>query len=80
MRAPLALLAAFLAALAAACGPEPEASPTPPHSALQGEVVRRSQGLLMILRDGDFKTVLINDRQAYGACLLHARYPACKEG
>lgn len=77
-RPAMALLAAFLAALAAACGPEQVASPTPAHSALTGEVVKRGQGLLIVLTD-DLKTVLINDRQAYGACLLHARYPACKE-
>lgn len=77
MRAPLALLAAFLAALAAACGPEAAQPPQARHSALQGEVVKRGQGLLIVLT-GDYKTVLINDRQAWTACLLHARYPECR--
>lgn len=77
MRAPLALLAAFLAGLLVACGPQAAKPPQAQHSALQGEVVKRSQGLLIVLTD-DYKTVLINDRQAYRACLLHARYPECR--
>lgn len=77
MRAPLALLAAFLAGLLVACGPEAAQPPQARHTALQGEVVRRSpDGLLIVLTD-DYETVLINDRQAYRACLLHARYPQC---
>ena len=72
----MALLAAFLAGLLVACGPEAAQPPQARHSALQGEVVRRSQGLLIVLTD-DYKTVLINDRQAWTACLLHRRYPRC---
>ncbi len=78
MRAPLALLAAFLAGLLVACGPQAAQPPKAAHSALQGEVVKRSpNGLLIVLR-GDLSTVLINDRQAWSACRLHAHYPECR--
>lgn len=77
MKPSMALLAAFLAALAAACGPEVTAQPEP--TALTGVVVKRSPGGLLIVQRDDLTTVLINDRQAFGACHLHDRYPACAE-